>query len=179
MRCLRQLFSPIGENNCHCGVHLRLTAQLSKSRLSKCGKLFLFCVTTRAPSTATQETSVKHNAGERIGSKAVFSCFRELSSSPLAELGSFHSMRSVFIEKSIGEKDRVAHDGERKVDCGKNPLGPMRHEGVGSGSVECLSNPLDIALHAGIGHPAIHRQQCRATGAKQGEQRQNGFHHSC
>ncbi len=29
MRCLRQLFSPIGENNCHCGVHLRVTTQLS------------------------------------------------------------------------------------------------------------------------------------------------------
>jgi hypothetical protein len=83
-----------------------------------------------------------------------------------------------FIEKSIGENDCVAHDGDGKVDRRKNPFGPMRHEVVGSGSVECLSNSLEVAFHAGIGHPAVHRQQCRATGAKQGDQRQKGFHGS-
>jgi hypothetical protein len=54
----------------------------------------------------------------------------------------------------------------------------MRHEGVGSGSVECLSNSLEIAFHTGIGLPAIDRQQGRAAGANQGDQWQNGFHHS-
>ena len=90
--------------------------------------------------------------------------------------GSFYSMRSILFEKRIGEKDCVAHNGEWQVDRGKNPFSPMRHEVVGSGSVECLSNSLDIAFHTGIGLPAIDRQQCRATGANKGDQRQKGSH---
>lgn len=87
-------------------------------------------------------------------------------------------MRPVLVEKRIGQKDRVAHGGKGQVDRGKNPYGPMRHEGVGSGSVECLSNSLEIAFHTGIGLPAIDRQQGRAAGEKQGNQWQNGFHNT-
>lgn len=87
-------------------------------------------------------------------------------------------MRPVLVQQSIGKNDSVAHGREREVDCGKNPFSPMRHEVFGSGRIKCLSNPLDIALHAGIGHPAFHRQQGRAPGAKQGDQQQNDPHSS-